>query len=163
MNGVRPPRTTHDLLSTKICYRFHPFHDVEVEVVRQLRKTESSILIVKLPGGAQMAIPEWMLNPQVCERLISEDKARIGVDALIDLRRLIDAQCLNNPSKERSCAESPTGGEDAQQRKPVRPATSAAVRRGRDLDRASRISAGTVPNAVALRDGKRSQKRREAE
>src|SRR5215472_2473091 len=69
-----PPRTTHDLLSRKICYRFHPFHDVEVELVRYLRKTDSSILVVKLPGGVQVAIPEWMLNPQVCDQLKSEDK-----------------------------------------------------------------------------------------
>ena len=47
--GVRHPRTTHDLHSTKICYRCHPFYGVEVEVVRHLRRTESTVLIVRLP------------------------------------------------------------------------------------------------------------------
>ena len=38
----------------------------------------------------QIAVPEWMLNPQVCDRLKTEDKPRISVGALMDLRRLID-------------------------------------------------------------------------
>ena len=164
MHVGRPPHTTHDLLSTKICYRFHPFHGVEVELVRYLRKTESSILIVKLPGGTQLAIPEWMLNPQVCDRLRNEDQPRISVAALLDLRRLIDAQSFQNARQDRSCAESPTGGKDAQQRKADRVATSAALRRRGDLEPASRIRARTVPNTLAPGAGQRSQsRRREAE
>ena len=112
----------------------------------------------------QIAVPEWMLNPQVCDQLKSEDQPRISVDALMDLRRLIDAQSFQNVPKDRCCAESPTGGKDAQQRNADRVATSAALRRRRDLERASRISARTVPNAMAPSAGQRSQsRRREAE
>jgi len=162
--GVRPPHTTHDPQSTKICYRFHPLYGAEVEVIRCLRKSASVILIVKLPRGMQIAVPEWMLNPQICDQLKTEDKPRISVDALTDLRRLIDAQSFQNAPKDRSCAESPTGGKDARQRKTDRVATSAALRRRRDLERASRISARTVPNAMAPGAGQRSQsRRREAE
>jgi hypothetical protein len=77
-----------------------------------------------------------MLNPQVCDQLKSEDKPRISVGALMDLRRLIDAQSFPNAPKDRSCAESPTGGKDAQQRKADRVAKSAALPRRRDLERA---------------------------
>src|SRR5262245_26641473 len=82
--GARPPRTAHDLQSTKICYRFHPFYGTEVEVIRHLRRIDSVILIVRLPGGTQVAVPEWMLLPQVCDRLVIEAEPRISIDALID-------------------------------------------------------------------------------
>ena len=94
MYVARPPRTAHDLHSTKICYRFHPFYGVEVEVIRHLRMIASAILIVRLPGGTQVAVPEWMLLPQVCDQLVMEAEPRIAIDALIDLQTLIDAQRL---------------------------------------------------------------------
>jgi len=39
-----------------------------------------------------------MLLPQVCDRLVIEAEPRISIDALIDLRALIDAQRLKNTS-----------------------------------------------------------------
>jgi hypothetical protein len=156
----RPPRTTHDSYSAKIYYRFHPFYGTEVEVIRHLRRSEPAILILKLPGGAQLAVPEWMLLPQVCDRLVIETEPRISIDALIDLRALVDAQRLKNTSAEDCCAESPLGGQDAQQRRPDRTAAQVALRGRRDLDRASRIGEGTVPKFVAPSAGKRSQNRR---
>ena len=159
-NGARRPRTTHDS-STKIHYRFHAFYGAEVEVIRHLRRTDSAILIVRLPGGTQIAVPEWMLLPQVCDRLVIEAEPRVSIDALIELRALIDAQSLKNTSKEDCCAESPSGGQDAQQRKSDRVAAQAPLRGGqRDLDRASRIGEGAVPKLVAPGAGKRAQNRR---
>lgn len=122
-NVVRPPHTTHDPHATKICYRFHPFYGVDVEVIRCLRKSESVILIVKVPAGSQIAVPEWMLIPQVCDRLTIEDQARISIDALINLRRLIDSQCLNRSLQAPGRAESPAGGQDGQEPKSNRLAT----------------------------------------
>ena len=159
MNVVRPSRTTHNLHTTKISYRFHPFYGVEVEVVRYLRRTESAVLIVRLPGGAQVALPEWMLNAQACDRLSQEERPRIAIDALLDLHRLIDAQHIENATRDRICAESASGGQDAQQRSD-RAAARAALRGGRDLERTSGLDAGTLPNSVAPAVGKRSQDER---
>src|ERR1041385_7487525 len=92
--STRPPHTAHDLPSTKICYRCHPFYGTEVEVIRHLRTTDSAILIIRLPSGVQVAVPDWMLNPQVCDRFTYEAEPRISIDALFDLRRLIDAHHL---------------------------------------------------------------------
>ena len=156
MRGVRPPHTTHDLQSAKICYRFHPLYGTEVEVIRCLRRGASVILIVKLPRGMQIAVPEWMLIPETCDRLIIEDQPRISIDALIALRRL----SFHNAPKDRSCAESPTGGHDGQQQKSSRSAAPAALRGRTDLDRASRIGKGTLSHAVAPVAGKRAQNRR---
>jgi hypothetical protein len=157
----RPPHTTHDPHSIKICYRFHPFNGVEVEVIRFLRISRSVILIVKLlPGGTQIAVPEWMLNPQFCDRLSIEDKPRISIDALMDLRRLIDAQSLSSAAKAPAHAESPAGELHGQQQKSSRLATPVALRGRTDLDGASRIGAGTLSDAVAPTAGKRSKNRR---
>src|SRR5215472_2928605 len=101
-----------------------------------------------------------MLNPQVCDQLKSEDKPRISIGALMDLRRLIDAQSFQNAPKDRSCAESPAGGKDAQQRKADRVATSAKLKRQRDGERVSGISAKTVPKAIAQRAGHPSKCRK---
>ena len=157
---ARPSHTAHDLHSTKICYRCHPFCGVAVEVIRHLRRIDSVILIVRLPGGTQVAVPDWMLSPQICDQFTNETDPRVSIDALFDLRRLIDAHHLGKASKDHGCAESPSGGKNAQQRKSVQVATQAALRRRRDLDRASGIGKGTVPNSVAPDARKRSQDRR---
>ena len=111
----------------------------------------------------QVAVPDWMLNPQVCDRFTNEAEPRISIDALLELRRLIDAHRLGKTPKDHGCAESPSGGRNAQ-RKSVLAATQAALRGRRDLDHTSGIGKGTVPNSVAPAARKRSQDRqREAE
>ena len=133
-------------------------------MIRHLRRTESAILIIRLPGGVQVAVPDWMLDPQVCDRFTSEAEPRVSLDALFELRRLIDTHRLGETPKDDGCAESPSGGKNAQQRKAGRVAAQAALRGRRDLDRASSIGQGTVPNSAAPDSRKRSQDRqREAE
>ena len=162
MHGVRHPRTTHDLHPTKICYPCHPFYGVEVEVVRHLRRTESTVLVVRLPTGTQIALPEWMLAPELCDRLSYEDRPRIDITALLELRRLIDAQRVDRGFESLVCAESASGGQDAEQQgKSHRIAAQTAVRGRGDLDRASGIDAGTLPRTVAPTVGKRPQRRRQ--
>ena len=100
-----------------------------------------------------------MLSSQVCDRLTDEENPRISIDALTGLRRLIDAQCRNSSSDVRSCAESSSGGQDAQQRKSRRVAAPAALRGRTNLDEASRTGAGTLPDLVGPGPGKRRQKR----
>jgi hypothetical protein len=116
---ARPSHTAHDLHATKICYRCHPFYGVEVEGIRHLRRIDSVILIVRLPGCTQVAVPDWMLSPQVCDRFTNEAEPRVSIDALFDLRRVIDAHHLGKASRDHGCAESPSGGKNAQQRKSV--------------------------------------------
>jgi len=160
--GVRHPRTTHDLHPTKICYPCHPFYGVEVEVVRHLRRTESTVLVVRLPTGTQIALPKWMLTPELCDRLSYEDRPRIDITALLELRWLIDAQRVDLGFENLGCAESASGGQDAEQQgKSHRTAAQAAVRGRGDLDGASGIDAGTLPRTVAPTVGKRPQRRRQ--
>ena len=103
-----------------------------------------------------------MLDPQACDRLSQEQIPRIAIDALLNLRRLIDAQHIERATRDRICAESASGGQDAQQRSDCA-AARAALRGGRDLERASGLDAGAMPRAVAPAARKRSQSgRREA-
>ena len=103
-----------------------------------------------------------MLNPQACDRLSQEERPRIAIDALLSLHRLIDAQHIESATPDRICAESASGGQDAQQRSD-RAAARAALRGGGDLERASGLNAGAMPHAVAPAARKRSQSgRREA-
>jgi hypothetical protein len=105
-----------------------------------------------------------MLNSQVCDQFTNEAEPRVSIEALFDLRRLIEAHRLAKTRKDQGCAESPSGGKNAQQRKSVRVAAQAALRGRRDLDGASGIGKGTMPNSMAPDVRKRSQDRqREAE
>jgi hypothetical protein len=115
---------------------------------------------VRLPDGLQLAIPEWMLDQELSERMTNEVTPRIAIDALVELRRLIDAQ---PPTDEvRNCAQSATGGADAQQRESgsAAAAAEASLRRRRGLGTTSRASARTLSNSVGPAPGKRSQRGR---
>lgn len=89
---------------------------MEVEVIRYLRTTEDVILIVKPSGRPQIAVPEWMLDPEACQQLTTETTARIAVAALVALRQLIDSQILATASAGRGGAGSPSGGRVFQRR-----------------------------------------------
>ena len=65
-------------IPTKICYRFHPFYGVEVDVVRHLRRTGSAVLDRQTSRRRTVALPEWMLSPQACDRLSHEERPRIA-------------------------------------------------------------------------------------
>ena len=158
--GARRFRNAHDSCSAKICYRYHPQHGVEVELVRYLRPDTAAVLIVRLPDGSQLAIAEWMLSPEICEQLPLEPEPRIKLSALVDLRRLIDSQSQTTPSPT-SCGQSARGGQDdAQQPKAEHPTAGASLRRRGDLDEAAGGGAGTLPDSLEGATGKRSEQRR---
>jgi hypothetical protein len=60
-----------------------------------------------------------MLKPEVCEDLKTEAKPRISVSALFDACKLIRTQGSAVADNSHTCAESATGGRDAQEGKSV--------------------------------------------
>jgi hypothetical protein len=105
-----------------------------------------------------------MLSPQICERFTNESEPRVSIDALFDLRRLIDAQRPEKTPQDHGRAESPSGGNNAQQGKLVQLATQAALRGRRDVDCTAGVDKRTVPDSLAPAADKRSQNgQREAE
>ena len=129
-------------------------------MVRHLRRIGSAILIVRLPDGLQLAVPEWMLSQQVCQHLTDQLEPRIAIDALEELRRLVDSQTLALKRDAAGRAESSAGGNHAQRRKGKRRAVATPVRGLRDLEHASRAGAGTLPQPLAPVAGKRSGAKR---
>lgn len=103
----------------------------------------SPILVVKLPDGRQLAVPEWMLNPLVCEQLKEEVEPRIAIAALQQLRQLIDIQpLLTSLLVPRDHAESPAGGLHAKkQKRGIAPPAETPLRDRRSLERTSRTDA----------------------
>ena len=98
-----------------------------------------------------------MLKPEACEELKVEAKPRISVSALLDVCKLIGAQASAVADSSESCAESATGGRDAQQGESGHTPTQAPLRRRRALDDAARSGAGTLSNSLEGTTGERSQ------
>jgi hypothetical protein len=105
-------------------------------------------VIVRLPDNSQLAIPEWMLKPELCEQLNVEAKPRILVSALLDVCKLIRTQESAVADNSHNCAESPTGGRDAQQAESGDTPAQASFRRRRALEDAAPSGAGTLSNSV---------------
>jgi hypothetical protein len=149
------------LYSAKVCYRHHPLFGVEVEVIRYLRQNSAArVVIVRCPGHLQLAVPEWMLNPLVCERLTDEQQPRIAIEALWDLRQLLNEQMTISPTQVSSCAESSTGGKNAQRRLPNTATESSVRKEPSDLDRDSRKRSRTLPKSVHPAVGRGFEKSR---
>ena len=93
------PQTACQLGPAVITYRFHPFFQRHVTVLRRLRRGETSSVIVRIEPLEQderseeqlcINVPCWMLDPIACARIVCEQKAQIEFKALLSLRTLLD-------------------------------------------------------------------------
>ena len=92
-NGVKYSHTTHKLGPCRIAYRFHPFFDREVRVIRRLRAQETPTVIVEIvDDDFRFALPCWMLDSLICDSFTLETEPRLPVEALISLRNFLDTQ-----------------------------------------------------------------------
>jgi len=126
-------------------------------LIRYLRRGSAAVVIVRLPDSSQVAVPEWMLKPEVCEDLKVEAKPRIFVSALLDVCKLIRTHDSAVADDSHTCAESATGGRDAQQGESGGTATQAPLRRQRALDNTARGSAGELSKSLEGTTGERSE------
>jgi hypothetical protein len=136
------------LYSGKICYRYHPGYGLTVQLIRYLRRGSAAVVIVRLPDNSQLAIPEWMLKPEACEELKVEAKPRISVSVLLDVCKLIRTDESAVADNSHTCAESATGGRDAQQGQSGDTAAQASFRRRRALDNVARGGAGALSKSL---------------
>jgi hypothetical protein len=145
------------LYFAKICYRYHPRYGITIQLVRYLRRGSAAVVIVQLPDHSQVAIPEWMLKPDACEELKIEAKPHISMGALLELRRLVRELPSAVAVDSHGCAESPTGGRDAQQEESGGTPTQVPLRRRRSLDEAARGGTGTLSKSLEGTTGECSQ------
>ena len=113
-----------------------------VQLVRYLRRGIAAVVIVRLPDNSQFAIPEWMLKPEACEDLKLEAKPRISVSSLLTVRKLIVGDAAHG------CAESASGGRDAQQGQSGDTAAPDSLRRRRTLGQTARVGAGELSESL---------------
>ena len=95
--------------------------------MRAIRRQAEPSTIVALPDGLQIAIPEWMLDPVHCSFLTFESIPKISVNALLELRALVDDLLFCGQATGSSL--SPHGGIDEQKRDSQRAPTSTGLRK----------------------------------
>ena len=95
-----------------ICYRYHPFYNSSGRILRRSRYRGGEEFVIELDDRTAIAVPAWMLDPVSCERLVVEPRPRLGLAALRELRRLVEAHPVSRAGKVDSTDDSsnPSGG-----------------------------------------------------
>jgi hypothetical protein len=83
-----------------IGYRFHPFFNRQVAVLRRIRNGDQPAVIVLVEpletdaedeeSQLRISVPCWMLDEAACASIVSRDVPRIDGDALVSLQGLLD-------------------------------------------------------------------------
>jgi hypothetical protein len=90
--GARSPQTAHQLDVSRIHYRFHPYFDCEVEIIRRQRADNSTVMIRIVEVDLKISVPAWMLDRIACRDLILQSVAKIELNAIQELREVVDLQ-----------------------------------------------------------------------
>ena len=107
-----PQHTTHIPSDFRVCYRHHPLYDKEVRIIQ--RHPYRNGVIVVLPDGSPCELPAWMLDPIFCMGLSEETDASLSLQALRNLRHLLDTHPLSSlPPLDKSKPSSKSGGKNA--------------------------------------------------
>jgi hypothetical protein len=61
-------------------------------VIRTLRAGGESVIVQIGDGDLRIAVPQWMLDQSHCRMLILMEHARVDLDALRQLREIVDLQ-----------------------------------------------------------------------
>ena len=61
-------------------------------MIRRLRAREEPSVVVQIEDGLIIAIPCWMLDEPHCRTMPVEERPRLNIDGLVQLRKLIDRQ-----------------------------------------------------------------------
>jgi hypothetical protein len=83
-----------------------------------------------------------MLKPEICEGLKLEAKPRISASSLLNVRKLIVDDAAHG------CAESASGGRDAQQGESGDTAAQDSLRRRRTLEQTAGVGAGELSESL---------------
>jgi hypothetical protein len=83
-------------------------------------------VIVRLPDGLQVAVPTWMLNPAECSALTDEAAPKISIEALLELRALIDSQPESRGQVSTPRSSSQGGTDEQEPTEQITPADTAS-------------------------------------
>src|SRR5262249_45348707 len=100
--------------AARVCYRYHPLFNHEVQIVRRYPNISPDGILIVLPDSSRCVLPSWMLDQVACSSLTDDQEPHIAVPALRALRQLIDAHPLLSPKPSvRSDVPANTGGDHA--------------------------------------------------
>ena len=139
----------------KIRYRWHPMHGQQVQVTQCVGRHGYEVLHIDSDFGRPREIPAWMTEAATCS-LMSLGCAQVSVEALVELRRLLDLSAPTRSSSEASAqSESPHETDtEADQRSvefsPVRGTPRGSSRR--NTRSADRGTFGTIFGSTWSRD-----------
>ena len=95
-----------------IHYRWLALHGVSLECERRVSLPDGEYLHCVLPDGAMGAIPVWMTDPVACARFSSGDP-QVSVEALLDLRALLDSLRTSRTAGEGAVGDNEKSHEEA--------------------------------------------------
>jgi hypothetical protein len=98
MHAAACPHTACQLGRARIIYRFHPFANKDVTVLRRTRYGGDPAVLVRVEHDdknsddpeLRVVVPCWMLDQAACSAVVVRDTPRINIDALNHLRQLVD-------------------------------------------------------------------------
>src|SRR5436190_3459872 len=79
-----------------VAYPWHPLHGQQVRVYGRQGRAGRQILYIEVRPGLSREIPAWMCDAAVCAA-ISVGSARIAIDALTELRVVLDTRSAGRP------------------------------------------------------------------
>src|SRR5207253_4169857 len=79
-----------------VAYPWHPLHGQQVRVYGRQGRAGRQILYIEVRPGLSREIPAWMCDAAVCAA-ISVGSARIAIDALTELRVVLDTRSVGRP------------------------------------------------------------------
>ncbi len=80
-----------------VAYPWHPLHGQRVRVYSRQGRAGRQILYIEVQPGLSREIPAWMCDAAVCAAITS-GSPRIAVDALTELRTVLDTRSAGRPS-----------------------------------------------------------------
>ncbi len=104
----------------RIYYVHHPQYGQTVGLVRKCSSFGLNQVLVALPSGDQMFVPEWMLDEHLCCGMEVREHPRLAISALLKLRELVDLHLSQTADTITSEASSAGGAS----REPTPPGSS---------------------------------------
>src|SRR5207248_1343157 len=74
-----------------VTYPWHPLHGEQVRVYGRQGRAGRQIVYIEVQPGLSREIPAWMCDAAVCAAITS-GSPRIAIDALTELRAVLDAR-----------------------------------------------------------------------
>lgn len=140
-NDHTPRHSAYRSQFVAVAYPWHPLHGQHVRIYGRQGRAGRQILYIEVQPGLSREIPAWMCDAAVCAT-ISVGSPRIGIDALTELRAVLDTHSAERSRGGSLNSSTTMGGSDETS---FRQSTHARSRQRRKTSFAGRGTAGAAP------------------